>query len=307
MKTTGNGNLFLLCRFVLLLFTSLIPIYPSDAIYLKSRAFIKTPEVMLSSIAKLPDNVVDIPVFPTPNSPIKLTPSEVQKLLPKELSDRKVFGSDCYLVPLNKIFTKEEIEESFFRELVIHYNKKPDNIRVRYMGDEVYFPERGVELKWGNFPRLLQPGQKIFTLDAWIDEKRIYSVHTKFLLEEKFTTPIATRKIQRFEVLKKGDIELKEAFHSESISDLYSGPLIGITALSGLEEGDVIKKRHVREIHTVEKGTQVEIFFSEGNLLVVSKGTARESGNTGQKIKVQTKSGVSLSGTITGDAKVLVE
>lgn len=308
MKITGNGSLPVRYRFFILLFTFFSSLYSSDAIYLKTKAYIKTKEVMLSSIARLPDGVVDIPIFPTPTLPVKLTPPDVQKLLPRELSDRKVFGSDCYLVPLNKLFTKDEIEESFYRELVLHYNKNPENIKVKYLGDELLFPEKGVELKWGNMPRLLNPGQKIFTLDAWREEKRIYTVHTKFLLEEKTLTPIATRKINRFEVLQIGDIALKETFLSESIPDLYSGPLIGITALSSLEEGDLIRKRHVREIHTVEKGSQVEVYYAEGNLLVVSRGTARESGNTGQKIKVQTKSGGNLLiGIVTGDGKVLIE
>lgn len=295
-------------RFFLFLLIFSLQVYPSDAIYLKSKAYIKSKEVYLSHIARLPDGIVDIPIFETPSSPVIFSPSDVAKLLPKELSDRKVFGSDCYIIPLNKKFTKEEIEESFFRELVIHYNKKPDAIRVQFTGEDLYFPDRGVELRWGNLPKNLSPGQKIFTLDAYKDEKRIYSVRARFLLEEKVQTPIASRKIGRFEVLADGDIIYKETFVSENLTDIYNGPLIGITALSNLDDGEIIKKRHVREIHKVEKGSGVDIYYAEGNLVVVTRATARESGNTGQKIKVQSKSsGVILTGIISGDGKVLIE
>ena len=46
------------------------PLISSDAIYLKPRAIIHGNLVYLSNIARLPDGVVDIPIFETPEEPI---------------------------------------------------------------------------------------------------------------------------------------------------------------------------------------------------------------------------------------------
>ena len=183
--------------FILVGILSFYSLSASDAIYIKPKAFITGKDIYLSNISKLPDGIADIYLTATPSEPITLTPDEVYKLLPTELADRKVLGSSCQIIPLNKKFLKEDIEKSFLFEISEKEKINPDDIRITYFGDDLFFPDKGVELKWGNIPKNITPGQKIFTLDAWKDNNRVYSVRTKFLVELKITAPVANRKINR--------------------------------------------------------------------------------------------------------------
>jgi flagella basal body P-ring formation protein FlgA len=280
----------------------------SDAIYIKPKAFITGKDIYLSNISKLPDGIADILLIATPTEPFTLTPEEVYKLLPSELADRKVLGSSCQIIPLNKKFLKEDIEKSFLFEISEREKISPDDIRITYFGDDLFFPEKGVELKWGNIPKNITPGQKIFTLDAWKDNNRVYSVRTKFLVELKINAPIANRKINRLQQISENDIVYKQIFISEYISDLFTSNIKGMTSLSNIEEGDLIRKKHLREIHTVERGTNIDIVFYEGNVFISTRAIARESGNTGDKIRVQSKSsGTLLSGIVTNNGQVKIE
>ena len=284
------------------------PIISSDAIYLKPRAIIHGNLVYLSNIARLPDGVVDIPIFETPEEPTSYTSDEISKKLPPELSSRKVLGTNCTLIPLTKKFLKKEIENSFLGEISKRDHLDPENLKVTYLGDDIFFPARGVEIKWGNIPKNMTPGNKIFTLDAWKDSSRIYSTRTKFLVEMKISAYVVSKKILRNQVVTEKEIEKKDIFISETISDLVTAPITGMTALSNLEEGDILRKKHLREVFTIQRGSNVEIIFLEGNLLVATKATARDSGNTGDKIRVQSKSsGTLLLGTIKAEGTVLID
>ena len=283
-------------------------LFSSDAIYIKPKAFITGKDIYLSNISKLPDGIADIYLTATPSEPIILTPDEIYKLLPSELSDRKVLGSSCQIIPLNKKFLKEDIEKSFVFEISDKEKITPDDIRVTYLGEDLFFPEKGVELKWGNIPKNITPGQKIFTLDAWKDNTRVYSVRTKFLVEFKINAPVANRRINRLQQISENDIIYKQIFISENISDLFTSNVKGMTSLSNIEEGDLIRKKHLREIHTVERGSNIDIVFYEGNVFISTRAIARESGNTGEKIKVQSKSsGTLLSGIVTNNGQVKIE
>jgi flagellar basal body P-ring formation protein FlgA len=300
-----NRNLF---RIILCFFVVQGTLFSSDAIYLKSRALVTGSWVQLSHIGRLPEGVVDIPLFETPDEPILLTADDISRKLPPELSSRKVLGTQCLLVPLTKKFLKEEIQISFLREVSQKEGIHPDDIKVTYLGEDIFFPSRGVEIKWGNIPKNMSPGNKIFTLDAWKNGNRIYSSRTKFLVEIKTSAYVAIKKIIRNHVVSEADIVKKDIFLSESISDLITQPVSGMTALANLEDGDVIRKKHLREVFTVQRGSNVEIIYIEGSLLVATKATARDSGNTGDKIRVQSKSsGTFLTGTIRAEGTVLID
>ena len=284
------------------------PIFASDAIYLKHKALVNQKEVYLSNISRIPDGVSDIPIFKAPEEPVTYTPDEIQKLLPPELNTRKVLGGNCMIIPLNKKFQKQDIEESFRREIILKDNIDQDSIRVTYLGDDLQFPGTGVELRWGNIPRNINPGQKIFTLDTYRDGLRIYSVRLKFLVELKVNAYKANKFIAKNTLLSEKDLSLTPVFVSESIVDYYQGSVQGMSSLTNLNEGDLIRKKHIREIRSVERGSNVDIYFTEGNLIVITKAVAKESGNTGDKIKVQSKSsGIILNGIITGEGKVSID
>ncbi len=292
--------------FSLLVYNS--EIYSSDAIYIKPKAYITGKDIYLSNISKLPEGIADILLIPTPIEPITLTPDDVYKLLPNELSSRKVLGSNCQIIPLNKKFIKEDIERSFFLEIAEKEKLNPDDVRITYFGDDLFFPEKGVELKWGNIPKNITPGQKIFTLYAYKDNSRVYSVRTKFLIEFKINAPVANRKIARFQQINENDIVYKNIYISENITDLFTSNIKGMTSLSNIEEGELIRKKHLRELHTVERGSNVDIVFFEGNVFISTRAIARESGNTGEKIKVQSKSsGTLLTGIVTNNGQVKIE
>jgi flagella basal body P-ring formation protein FlgA len=279
-----------------------------DAIYLKPRAVVENSSVNLSDIARLPKGMLDVIIFPLPEEPSQLTPALIKEKLPEGYSDFSVLGSNTLLIPLSRSFSKDEIQESLLSEILHKTKMSEDSLRLSYDGEEVHLPGKGVDIKWGGFPNRLTPGKKIFSLDVWFKGQRIYSKRLTFLVEYKITAIATKRHIQRLSVFNADDIEVKEFFTSENPSDLIIDKIIGMTALTNLKAGELIRKKHVRNVFTIERGSEVEIVYFSDNIVVKGKGTAKESGNTGDMVQVLSKSSKTmLKGKVSEKGWVVVE
>ncbi|MCB1143744.1 MAG: flagellar basal body P-ring formation protein FlgA [Leptospiraceae bacterium] len=281
----------------------------ADPIYLFPRSVVQNDKVKLSDIARLPNGMEDREILTTPEEPIVLTPSGVSDLLGPTESGRVVLGSNCLVIPLLKRYSDSEILESITEEIISRTEIDRENFRIQFIDEEtVFLPPKGVRLSWASFPKKLSAGKKIFHLDVWKDEKKIYTRKIRFLIELKMTAYFVKNRIAKNSILSKEDVEEKSFFTSRTHRDLYSGKIEGVTALASLEEGDKIRKKHVRLLHDVERGSSVEVIYREGGLVVVGKGIAKESGNAGEPIRVRAKSsGVLLKGTISENGMVVIQ
>jgi flagella basal body P-ring formation protein FlgA len=281
---------------LLLIFT--FQILSANSVYLKPRVILEKSTVKLSDIARLHKDVKDRVVFENLEELKILSLEDLQSLLP-DASELIFYGKECILIPLNKKYSREEILESLEKEFYSKLGITDAEAKIRYLGEEENLPATGVTLKWNNIPKKLTPGQKIFSLDFYVEKDKVYSKKLKFLVETQLTTVVATKDISRNAKLTKNDFTLKTFFSADAIVDGFHSDISGYTAIVAISEGSVIRKKQIREIHLVEKGSEVDVVYMKGALFVRGKGIAKNSANEGEAVKV-----VSLSSShlLTGRA-----
>ncbi|MCE9501946.1 MAG: flagellar basal body P-ring formation chaperone FlgA, partial [Leptospira sp.] len=263
--------------------------------YLKQRVLLNGETVKLSDIAKLDKGVEDFEIFTKLDSPRKIGTDELTAIL-KSRPDFKgfVLGKECLVVPLTKKFDKEEIRDSLEKEIVTKSKLTKDKFRLTYLGKEENLPAQGVRLDWANFPKQLGAGRRIFSLDIYFENEKIFSKRLSFLLETSRDIVVAKRRIPKGTLLGKDDCELKKIFLEENENDFFEKSISGYTALAAIEEGVPVRKKFIRELFAVEKGSDVSLVYTKANIVVKTKGKARVSGNVGDVIQVIGQSGNSI-------------
>ncbi|MCB1176331.1 MAG: flagellar basal body P-ring formation protein FlgA [Leptospiraceae bacterium] len=303
-----KAGILIFSTFLGLLFT-VDPIfsYSQEILYLRPRANVSSPKVPLSKIVVLPKGIEDEDIMDIPESPINITPEKLEEILPERLSSYRVLGSKCQIIPFGLKFESKELEESLLKEIIKRNSINIEDYRLTYLEDIANMP-LGVELKWGNFPKDLGAGSRIFTLNAYFNNSKIYSKRLKFKVEKKYTVAVLKRGIPRFTILTENDYYWKKLYLDEPITDFVTTDIKGMALLSKLEEGSFIKKKHIRLVHAVEKGTEVEVYITAGNLTVKSKAIAKKAGNPGDLIEMKSKtSGVLLKGIVKGRGLVEIQ
>ncbi len=296
IKNFGNDTLIFKVFFLFLLFS--FQILSANSVYLKPRVILEKATVKLSDIARLHKDVKDRVVFENLEELKILSLEDLQAILP-DSSELTFYGKECILIPLNKKYSKEEILDSLEKEFYSKLGVTEAEAKIRYLGEEENLPANGVTLKWNNIPKKLTPGQKIFSLDFYVEKDKVYSKKLKFLVETQLTTVVAAKSISRNAKLTKNDFTLKTFFSADAIPDGFNSDISGYTAIVAISEGSVIRKKQIREIHLVEKGSEVDVVYIKGALFVRGKGIAKNSANEGESVKV-----VSLSSShlLTGKA-----
>ncbi|HRG49393.1 MAG TPA: flagella basal body P-ring formation protein FlgA, partial [Leptospiraceae bacterium] len=235
-------------------------ILSANSIYLKPRVILEKSTVKLSDIARLHKDVKDRVVFENLEELKILSLEDLQALLP-DARELTFYGKECILIPLNKKYSREEILDSLEKEFYSKLGVTDAEAKIRYLGEEENLPAAGVTLKWNNIPKKLTPGQKIFSLDFYVEKDKVYSKKLKFLVETQMTTIVASKNISRNAKLTKNDFTLKTFFSADAIADGFHSDISGYTAIVAITEGSVIRKKQIREIHLVEKGSEVDVVY----------------------------------------------
>lgn len=287
------------------LFLLINPVF-SNALYLRPRVIIEKLPVKLSDIARLHKDIQDRVVFEKLED-LKVISVEDLKNIVND-SEISYYGKECILIPFNKKYSKEEILDSLEKEFYNKLGITSSEAKIFYLGEEEYFPAQGVDLRWNNIPKRLTPGQKIFSLDFYVEKDKVYSKKLKFLVETPLTALVASHDIPRNSKLTKNDFIAKTFFSADAIADGFNHDISGYTAIVAITEGSVIRKKQVREIHLVEKGMEVDIVFMKGTLFVRGKGIAKNSANEGESVKVvNSSSNHTVSGRAMDKGVVVIE
>lgn len=274
---------------------------------MRPRVQVDKQSIKLSQIVVLPKGILDREIMTTPATPISLSPEQLHAILPAELANYRVLGGKCEILPLNLSFTGKELEESLLKEIIKRNNISEEDIRLTYLGGDIKMPGE-TPIEWGNFPKELGPGSRIFTLNAFTNGKKIYSARTKFKVEKKTTVAVLSKTMPAFQLLSKKDFTMKTMYMEEPSRDLVTLEPTGMAILTNLEEGTILRKKHIRLVHAVQKGSEVEVIYSSGNITVKAKAIAKQSGNPGEQIELKSKSsGTLLKGTITSKGLVEIE
>lgn len=310
----GRSNRYRLYSSYLTLFalTFTVPLssedFAKEGIFLKPRVLLNSNEVWLKDISNFHEKTWNIKIFSNLISPKILSINELEKILVSNNISEKVFGKNSILIPFTKEFTKSELEESLLSEISSKSGIEKSELKITYNGKKINLPESGVEFRWANFPKNLISGRRIFPLDIYFQNEKIHTVRLNFLLEKKITAVVSKRKISKGKILSKNDFEIRSFYSEEDNKDLFSEDVTGFTVLGEIEENKPIRKKEIRNSFLVEKGSEVTIVFTKGNLVVKGKSRARTSGNLGDLVQVNGHSNHSiLTARVADRGSVIIE
>jgi flagella basal body P-ring formation protein FlgA len=274
-----------------------LSVHPAGKIYsapkttqliLKNKVFIEAEYVTLFDIVKKKDDLENVKLFATPESPMYIQTDELSSLLHDTHLDLPIAGKDCLIIPLNKPFTAGEITESLYTEIVKRNSLEEGQFRFTYSdASSILLPGKDVEYRWGSFSKNLQPGKIIFPLDVYWEGKKIFSKKISVLVEKKHIAAVSTKYLPIGTILSQESYVIKEIYSTDQKTDYLTDDIEGLTALANIPENTILRFKLVKKFYTVEKGSIIWAVYEKGNIKISSKARAEEFGNKGDTIRVR--------------------
>ncbi|MCW7504266.1 flagellar basal body P-ring formation chaperone FlgA [Leptospira paudalimensis] len=264
-----------------------------NRLYLKPKTIVGMGEVRLSEFTNWKGNWNPI-VFRSVKTPIIISPESlsdtITSLYTKEFGEGisfQVMGKEGILLPKTSHVSKKELEESLWKALSLAnpngLGEIGENFRIQ--SEKESFPIiSGTSPVWRSLGHSLHAGKRLFPLDFYFEGKLVHSESIPFLIEEKKKAYFTTKEIPAKTVLTENDVELRSFFSADSFREFTEENPVGKTALNGFLPDTAIEKKQVRTLHTIERGQEVELVYTIGNLLLKIKTRALASGNKGEEI-----------------------
>ncbi len=259
---------------------------PMEAAYLKGKLLTQKKEVLLSEIAKLPDGVQDRVVLKNLSEPVLLRPDDLKNILP----DIQVSGKETLILPLNSELDPEDLQESLSKEIAKLPQDAEGEFRVTYLGGERLVPNKGVELKWAGLPQVLHAGQMVASLDFYFESRKVHTQRIKFKIERRMAAFYAKREIHKGQKLQYGDLDERIVYMEDTFTDGIGNESVGSTALRNILPGELLRKKQFRFLFDVQRGGDVQLVYTKGNLVIKAKTKALSSGNIGDSVEVSAHS-----------------
>ncbi|EMK02304.1 MULTISPECIES: flagellar basal body P-ring formation chaperone FlgA [unclassified Leptospira] len=253
-----------------------------EAVYLRGKLLTSKKEVLLSEIAKLPDGMKDRVVLKNLNAPTVIRPENLKDVL----AGIPVSGKETLILPLDSELDPEDLEESLKKEVSKLPQDKEGDFKISYLSGERTVPSQGVELKWAGLPQVIHPGQIVASLDFYFENRKVHAQRIKFKLERRTNALFAKQEIRKGQKLQAEDLEERTVYMEETFTDGISSKDIGSTALKDLQIGELLRKKQFRFLFDVQRGGDVNLVYTKGNLVVKSKTKALSSGNIGEIVDV---------------------
>ncbi|TGK15365.1 flagellar basal body P-ring formation protein FlgA [Leptospira fluminis] len=253
-----------------------------ETAYLRGKLLTEKKEVRLSEIARLPDGSEDPVVLKNLEAPVILRPEEMQRSFPKF----HFSGKETLVLPMNSELDSKDLEESLYKEISKVSHESEQEFRITYIGGERTVPASGVELRWAGIPQTVHAGQIVASLDYYFQQRKVHTQRIKFKVEKKTSAYFAKKAILKGEKLDADSLEERTVFVEESFTDGIGPESIGATALKDLPPGELLRKKHVRFLFDVQRGGDVQMVYTRGNLVLKAKTKALSSGNVGDSVEV---------------------
>lgn len=128
-------------------------------------------------------------------------------------------------------------------------------------------------------------------------------------IDEFNVVPVASRQVERGEIIDEGSIEMARMNLSELSGEFISdeSELIGKQARSRIENGTPFRKMYVERAVAVEKGKKVILSYSSGTFEASATGIALDTRGVNEEIRVRNEaSGKIVSGIVTEPGVVRV-
>ncbi|TGL75351.1 flagellar basal body P-ring formation chaperone FlgA [Leptospira yasudae] len=257
-----------------------------SGIYLKGRAIVDGEEVLLSSVARIPDGFEDRVLVKNLKRPIYIGSKEILNVYGD--LEPNVTGKETLVLPLNHALEPNEITESLSEEI----RKKHPNeeFRLTFISGETKVPSEGVELRWANLSSRLHPGQLMASLEIFFQGKKVHSLRIRFQVEQNVKVLKAKRSLNKGIKITEEDFQEEAVLTPEEILDSPGADLLGSTLLKDMNEGEIFRKKHVRKIQDVQRGGEILMIYHKGSLVLKTKVKALSSGNIGEDVQVTTHS-----------------
>ncbi|MBM9589557.1 flagellar basal body P-ring formation protein FlgA [Leptospira sp. 201903075] len=288
-------KLWFLIFFSLVLSLSLGAKEKDNRLYLKPKTIVGNSEIRLSDFTNWKGNWNPV-LFQNLQSPLVMEPETLKESLnvryKKEIGEEvsfEVMGKEGILLPRTSLVGRKDLERSLWKDLKesveSRLGEEGESFRLSSEKDSIQTIS-GTRLVWRNTGRTLHAGKRLFPLDYYFEGKMVHSESIPFLIEEKKKAYFTTREIPSKAVLTDADVALKEFFTADHNREYLDESPVGKTAL-GVLTGDVaIERKQVRTLHTIERGQEVQLVYTAGNLLLKIKTRALASGNRGDEIQV---------------------
>ncbi|TGK53833.1 flagellar basal body P-ring formation protein FlgA [Leptospira kanakyensis] len=267
-------------------------------LYLKPKTIVGAGEIRLSDFTNWKGNWNPV-IFQNLQSPKILTPEQLVNVLnsrysleTKETGESvsfEVMGKEGILLPKTTLVPKKDLERSLWKELreSVEQTIGEDGELFRLSSEkDSLFVISGTKLVWRNTGRTLHGGKRLFPLDYYFEGKMVHSESVPFLIEEKKKAYFSKREIPAKTVLTEEDVEIRSFFTADHNREYVEESPVGKTALNALTSDTTIEKKQVRTLHTIERGQEVQLVYTTGNLLLKIKTRALASGNKGDEISV---------------------
>ncbi|RHX93842.1 flagella basal body P-ring formation protein FlgA [Leptospira yasudae] len=257
-----------------------------SGIYLKGRAIVDGEDVLLSSVARIPDGFEDRVLVKNLKRPIYIGSKEILNVYGD--LEPNVTGKETLVLPLNHALEPNEITESLSEEI----RKKHPNeeFRLTFISGETKVPSEGVELRWANLSSRLHPGQLMASLEIFFQGKKVHSLRIRFQVEQNVKVLKAKRSLNKGIKITEEDFQEEAVLTPEEILDSPGADLLGSTLLKDMNEGEIFRKKHVRKIQDVQRGGEILMIYHKGSLVLKTKVKALSSGNIGEDVQVTTHS-----------------
>lgn len=288
-------KLWFLILFSLVLSLPILAKEKDNRLYLKPKTIVGNNEIRLSDFTNWKGNWNPI-LFQNLQSPLVLEPDTLKESLntryKKETGEDlsfEVMGKEGILLPKTSLVGKKELERSLWKELQesvdVSLGEEGQSVRLSSEKESLHTIS-GTKLVWRNTGRTLHAGKRLFPLDYYFEGKMVHSESVPFLIEEKKRAYFTTREIPSKAVLTEADVALKEFFTADHNREYLEESPVGKTALGVLLGDSAIERKQVRTLHTIERGQEVQLVYTAGNLLLKIKTRALASGNRGDEISV---------------------
>lgn len=288
-------KLWFLILFSLVLSLPILAKEKENRVYLKPKTIVGNSEIRLSDFTNWKGNWNPI-LFQNLQYPLVLEPDTLKESLntryKKETGEDlsfEVMGKEGILLPKTSVVGKKELERSLWKELQesvdVSLGEEGQSVRLSSEKESLHTIS-GTKLVWRNTGRTLHAGKRLFPLDYYFEGKMVHSESVPFLIEEKKRAYFTTREIPSKAVLTEADVALKEFFTADHNREYLEESPVGKTALGVLLGDSAIERKQVRTLHTIERGQEVQLVYTAGNLLLKIKTRALASGNRGDEISV---------------------
>ncbi len=261
-------------------------------VYLKPKLVTSKTEVRASEILNWKSAWNPV-LYSNLKSPLIVEPDEVSaklsELAKKEnqsQTDWDVRGTSSTIIPLTEEWDGKEIESYLVSYLEKEADLDRSRFRFQYQGENLSLPVTGVELQWRKVGKNLHGGKRLFPLDLFHNGKLIHSVSLGFVIDEKKEAWFTKHHIESKHIITSEDVEKRSFFTSDNTKDYDLNSPVGKTALNAILESTPIEKKQLRLLHTVERGGEVQLVYTVGNIMIKAKTRALESGNEGDEISL---------------------